>query len=241
MDAAHQVAQKVPHHHAGALAWTADFPVTPLLAYTRFGAWKEILTEPSPPPGEPYAVGIWRYARGMAFIAGHRLDEAEGELAALRRQLDHKAFRTTLKDLPLLMNLQIAARLVEGELAGRRGHYDAAVRVLEAAVALEDRIPYNEPPVWHQPTRHVLGAILLEAGRPADAEHVYRQDLNRFRENGWSLFGLAQSLDAQGREAEGAGVRERFARAWARADIRLTSSRVLAPADRTADSVAPGQ
>jgi tetratricopeptide (TPR) repeat protein len=241
MDAAHQVAQKVPHHHAGALAWTADFPVTPLLAYTRFGAWKEILTEPSPPPGEPYAVGIWRYARGMAFIAGHRLDEAERELAALRRQLDHEAFRTTLKELPLLTNLQIAARLVEGELAGRRGQYDAAVRVLEQAVALEDGIPYNEPPVWHQPTRHVLGAILLEAGRPADAERMYREDLARFRENGWSLFGLAQSLDAQGRLAEAADVRERFARVWARADITLTSSRILAPADRTTDSVAPGQ
>jgi tetratricopeptide (TPR) repeat protein len=224
--AAREVALKVPHHHAGALAWTADFPVTPLLAYARFGAWKEILTEPSPPAQEPYAVGVWHYARGLAFIAQHRLDRAEGELVALRRLQQHEAFKTTLKDLPLLTNLQIASRIVEAELAGRRGQYDEAIRVLKEAVVLEDAIPYNEPPVWHQPTRHVLGALLLEAGRPADAERVYREDLARFRENGWSLFGLAQSLDAQQRSAEAEQVRERFTKAWARADITLTSSRV---------------
>ena len=69
IDAARQVAAKVPHHHAGALAWTADFPVTPWLAYVRFGRWQEMLTEPKPPVTEPYATGIWHYARGLAFIA----------------------------------------------------------------------------------------------------------------------------------------------------------------------------
>jgi tetratricopeptide (TPR) repeat protein len=232
--AAREVAQKVPHHHAGALAWTADFPVTPLLAYARFGAWKEILTEPSPPAREPYAVGIWHYARGLALIAQERLDRAEAELAGLRRAMQHEAFRTTLKDLPLLTNLRIALRIVQGELAARRGNIADAIRSVEEAVALEDAIPYNEPPVWHQPTRQVLGALFLEAKRPADAEGVYRADLARFRENGWSLFGLAQSLDAQGRTRDASEVRDRFARAWARADIRLTSSRSLSPspADR---------
>jgi pimeloyl-ACP methyl ester carboxylesterase len=92
---------------------------------------------------------------------------------------------------------------------------------------MDDGFPYSEPPVWHQPPRQVLGAILLEAGRAADAERVYREDLARFRENGWSLYGLMQSLSVQGRAAEAAQVRGRFEHAWARADIALASSRIL--------------
>ncbi len=177
IDAARQVAAKVPHHHAGALAWTSDFPVTPLLAYVRFGQWKDILTEPSPPNNEPYAIGIWRYARGLAFVAEARLDRAESELAELRRVMTHKASASKLKDTPLLTNLQIASRIVAGELAAKQARRDEAIRLLEEAVSIEDGIPYNEPPVWHQPPRQVLGALLLEAGRPADAEVVYRKDL----------------------------------------------------------------
>jgi tetratricopeptide (TPR) repeat protein len=227
VDAARQVAAKVPHHHAGALAWTADFPVTPWLAYVRFGRWQEMLTEPKPPATEPYATGIWHYARALAFIARGQTARAEAEAAALAGVMGHEAFRTTLKDLPLITNLQIASRIVRGELEARAGRTDEAVRVLTEAVAIEDGIPYNEPPVWHQPVRQVLGAVLIGAGRGAEAEPVYRADLTRFRENGWSLFGLAQSLELQGREAEAAGVRAAFDRAWARADVRLTSSRIL--------------
>ena len=227
VDAARQVAAKVPHHHAGALAWTADFPVTPWLAYARFGRWQDMLTEPKPPATEPYATGIWHYARGLAFIARGQTARAEAELAALTSLLDHDAFRTTLKDLPLLNNLQIASRLVRGELAARARRFDEAIRVVSESVALEDGIPYNEPPVWHQPPRQVLGAILLEAGRAKEAEAAYRADLARFRENGWSLFGLEQSLRAQGRSDEARLVRARFDKAWVRADVTLTSSRIL--------------
>ncbi len=241
VDAARQVAAKVPHHHAGALSWTADFPVTPLLAYVRFGRWKEVLTEPSLPETQPYAVGIWRYARGLAFIAGNRLDRAEAELAELRQTMKHEAFTTTVKDLPLLTNLQIASRIVAGELAGRQGRADEAVRLLEEAVGIEDDIPYNEPPVWHQPPRQVLGAVLLGAGRARDAERVYRADLERFRENGWSLFGLKQSLDAQGRADEAREVEARFKKAWARADITITSSRILGGSPATARTGTPAR
>jgi tetratricopeptide (TPR) repeat protein len=227
IDAALEVARKAPHHHAGALAWTSDFPVTPLLAYARFGRWKAILTEPSPPATDPYASGIWRYARALAFVAQDRLERADAELADLRKVMSHEAFTTTLKELPLLTNLQIASRIVAGELAARRGRADEAIRLLEEAVTIEDGIPYNEPPVWHQPPRQVLGALLVEAGRAVDAERVYREDLRRFPDNGWSLFGLAQSLEAQGRGNDAAAVRGRFATAWTRADIKLTSSRIL--------------
>ena len=226
VEAARKVAAKVPHHHAGALAWTADFPVTPMLAYARFGLWQDALTEPRPPAKEPYATGIWHYARGLAFIARDQLDRAASELTALKSIMKHEAFASTLKDLPLLTNLQLASRVVEGELAARRGDADNAIRVLREAVAIEDALPYSEPPIWHQPTRQVLGAILLEAGRPEEAEEVYLQDLKVFRENGWSLFGLMGSLKAQlHRNPEAAEVERRFEKAWVRTDITLTSSR----------------
>jgi pimeloyl-ACP methyl ester carboxylesterase len=141
--------------------------------------------------------------------------------------MTHEAFTSTLKDLPLLTNLQLASRTVEGELLAARGDADDAIRVLTDAVAIEDALPYSEPPIWHQPLRQVLGAVLLQSGRAAEAEEAYRQDLTAFRENGWSLFGLARSLEAQGRDAEAADVQRRFETAWARADTTLTSSRLL--------------
>jgi pimeloyl-ACP methyl ester carboxylesterase/tetratricopeptide (TPR) repeat protein len=229
VDTARRLAEKVPHHHAGALAWTADYPVTPMLAYARFGMWQELLTEPKPPANEPYAIGVWHYSRGLGFVARGRLDAAATELTSLKAVTKHQAFATTLKDLPMLTNLQIASRILDGELALRRGNADAAIAALQEAVKIEDAIPYNEPPVWHHPPRQILGAIMLEAGRPADAEAVYREDLKRFRENGWSLFGLAKSLEAQQKsaEAEALEVKRRFETAWKRADIRLTSSRIM--------------
>jgi pimeloyl-ACP methyl ester carboxylesterase len=227
VDTARRLAEKVPHHHAGALAWTADYPVTPMLAYARFGMWQEMLIEPKPPANEPYAIGVWHYGRGLGFVARGRLDAAATELTSLKAIMKHQAFATTLKDLPMLTNLQIASRILEGELSLRRGNADAAIAALNEAVKIEDGIPYNEPPVWHHPPRQVLGAILLEAGRPAEAEAVYREDLKRFRENGWSLFGLAKSLDAQQKSSEALEVRRRFETAWKRADIQLTSSRIM--------------
>jgi hypothetical protein len=84
---------------------------------------------------------------------------------------------------------------------------------------------YTEPPDWYYPIRQSLGVVLLEAGKAVDAERVYREDLGRFRENGWSLFGLAQALHTQGKHAEAAAVDERFKKAWATADVTLTASR----------------
>lgn len=227
IDAARQVAAKVPHHHAGALAWTADFPVTPWLAYVRFGRWQQMLTEPAPPLTEPYATGIWHYGRALGFIARGQIERAEVERDALLRVMGHDAFKTTLKELPLLNNLEIASRIVRGELATRRGLTNEAVQLLNEAVTLEDATPYNEPPVWHQPVRQVLGAVLLESGRNAEAEAVYREDLRRVRDNGWSLYGLARSLELQGRLSDATAARHAFEKAWARADVTLTSSRIL--------------
>jgi len=111
-------------------------------------------------------------------------------------------------------------------LEAARGNYDAAVAHLDRAVRLEDGLVYTEPAEWHYPPRLALGAVLLEAGRPGEAETVYWDDLRRFRENGWALFGLGQALRAQGKDAEAELVEARFQKAWASADVKLTASRI---------------
>jgi len=117
--------------------------------------------------------------------------------------------------------VKIARRVLQGKLAGARGSEDAMVNHLRAAVELQDSLPYMEPPYWYYPVRQSLGAALLQAGRPAEAETVYREDLAYFAENGWSLHGLARSLHAQGKTAEADAVQVRFEKAWAHADIQL--------------------
>jgi tetratricopeptide (TPR) repeat protein len=202
--------------------------VTPLFTMVRFGRWDEILAEPAPPADVPYAVGILRYARALAHIAGSRLAEAEAELAALD---SIRAATPELADLliwainPAAANLDIAAAVVAGELAAARGRFDAAVASLRRGVAIEDAMLYDEPPTWHLPVRQNLGAVLLAAGRAVEAESVYRADLERFPENGWSLHGLATSLDAQGKRAEANAARARFSAAWSRADVQPAGSR----------------
>ena len=115
--------------------------------------------------------------------------------------------------------------MLAGDIAARRKDYDVAIAHFERAVRHEDALIYTEPPDWHAPVRHWLGAVLLDAGRPAEAEVVYWEDLRRNRENGWSLFGLQQALAAQDRKDEAAAVQERFTKAWSRSDVTLTASK----------------
>ena len=121
--------------------------------------------------------------------------------------------------------LSIAPEVLAGEIAAAKKNYDAAIAHLERAVRLDDALVYTEPAEWHYPPRQALGAILLEAGRPAEAETVYWADLKRNRNNGWALFGLTQALRAQGKNDEATLVEARFKKSWERADIIPSSSR----------------
>jgi tetratricopeptide (TPR) repeat protein len=125
---------------------------------------------------------------------------------------------------PLSYAVQVADLTVTGELALARGQDDAAIAALRQAAAIEDRIPYDEPPAWHAPVRQSLGAALLSAGRAKDAETAYREELRRNPANGWSLKGLAASLAAQGRTAEAASVEADRRKAWEHADVELVAS-----------------
>ena len=202
------------------------FVPTALFALARFGKWEEILHEPAPPAGQPYATGIWHYARGLALANTGRLDEAASEQQAVAAAAAAMPPERIIGDnTPPAALLHLAAEALAGESAARRGQTDDAVKHLQEAVRAQDALPYTEPPPWYYPVRQSLGAVLLTAGRPADAEAVYRDDLQRNPENGWSLYGLWQALRARQAEAEAAAVEERFRKAWARADVALTASR----------------
>lgn len=201
--------------------------ITPLYALVRFGHWDEILAWPKPAEDLVYPRGVWHYARGMAFTRKGEFDAARGELAALRELTEDPRLKwVTVWDINKSRHiLEIATYAVAGELAAAIGDFDAAVATLKQAVEQEDALNYDEPPTWHYPMRQSLGAVLLEAGRPAEAAAVYRHDLDHFPNNGWSLFGLLQALRRQGKAEEARDVERRFREAWRYADVTLTASR----------------
>jgi tetratricopeptide (TPR) repeat protein len=201
--------------------------MTPWFDRVRFGRWDEIAGEANPAPDLPYVTAIWNYAQGVAAVRQSRLDDADRHLAALRPLAADPAMEalTVWDRYPLAHAARIAERTLTAEIALARGAHDEAIAALGEASAIEDRIPYDEPPGWHAPVRHALGAVLLDAGRPSEAEAVYREELRRNPANGWSLFGLAESLKAQGRPGEARDVERRLAEAWRHADTRLVASR----------------
>jgi tetratricopeptide (TPR) repeat protein len=225
IEAARKVAAKVDDEVLKAVPITAGFRVVPYLALTRFGKWDEMLREPEP-PANAFLRGMWHYARGVAFVAKNELDAAGRELAKLNALLPDPSL-----DGPLFSPnsarsvLAIGPEVLRGEIAAARGDYDKAIAHVEKAVRMEDALVYTEPSEWHYPPRHLLGALLLEAGRAAEAETVYWEDLRRNRDNGWSLFGLTQALKGQKKDDVAALAEARFRKAWERADIALTSSR----------------
>ncbi|HEU5324037.1 MAG TPA: hypothetical protein VFX28_24760, partial [Methylomirabilota bacterium] len=224
--AARELAAAVPPAMAREMPDMEIAPAAPLAALARFGRWAEVLEQPAPPADLPYVTGVWHYTRGLAFDATGRPTEAARELAELRRLAGTVAPERTVAGFFKTRDmLALAGEVLEGELAARAGRHDAAAGHLREAVRMQDAHWFTEPPPWHYPVRQSLGAVLLQAGRAAEAETVYREDLRRNPENGWSLFGLAQSLRAQGKAADAAAVEARFERAWARADVRLTASR----------------
>lgn len=224
--AARQFADSVPPAMLREMSDMETAPAAPLFALARFGRWEDILRQPEPPAAWPYVRGAWRYTRGVAFAATGRRVEAERELEALRGiAATVPAERSLAGNFKTKAMLGLAAEVLAGEIAARSGRTELAVRHLQAAVAEQDGHWFTEPPPWYFPVRQALGAALLQGGRPGEAEVVYREDLRRNPENGWSLFGLAESLRAQGKAAEAAEIQARFDQAWARADVALTTSR----------------
>jgi tetratricopeptide (TPR) repeat protein len=200
------------------------FFAMPYEIHLRFGRWDAMLSEPEPKPYFPITMALWHYARGVAFAAKKQIEPAkmeQREFLAIKAVVPkNSSFRKT----PASMYLGIAEKMLAGEILYREGKVDEAVAALREAVEREDKLHYTEPANWILPVRHALGATLMDAHRYADAEIVYRQDLVRYPENGWSLYGLARSLRMQEKAAEEALVAARFEKSWQHADVKLSSS-----------------
>lgn len=200
---------------------------SPTTIYTliRFGRWAELLKQPAPPSDLRFTTGMWHYGRGLAYTATGDLKKAQAEddsVAAIAKALPPDAMVSFNSSAALL---RLADHSLAGEIAAKQGKTMDAVNHFQAAIKEEDGLHYDEPPPWFMPVRQQLGATLLAAGRAAEAETTYRDDLARFPENGWSLFGLAKALRARKADAEAAQVEARFKKAWARSDVKLTASR----------------
>ena len=155
------------------------------------------------------------------------MTEAEKEYAALSALVEKlregKPGYQNFEDVGGL--LTIAQQVVAGEIDAKKGNYDLALYHLGRAVRLEDSLVYNEPPSWYFPTRHILGAVLLDAGRPVEAEVVYWEDLKHNPENAYSLYGMYQALKAQKKDDMAYEFLSRYNEMWANADVKLSSSR----------------
>jgi tetratricopeptide (TPR) repeat protein len=226
IDAAKKTAEKVPVGEFITMPFLQDFASTPMLAYTRFGKWNEILTIPAPNPDIKHLNLIRHYARGMAFVRKGNKKEAQEELDALESLKNDPDLETLVATPhnPSVNAANIAYEVVAGELAALNGDINGAIEHLGKAVEFEDGLTYTEPAAWHIPTRQNLGAVLMNAKKYQEAEKIYREDLSVLRQNGWSLMGLYNSLKAQGKMEEAQAIKDEFDKAWKHSDISIETS-----------------
>lgn len=226
IDAAKKTAEKVPVGELIEMPYLQNFAATPLLAYTRFGKWNDILTIPSPNSEVKHLKLIWHYARGIAFIKKDNLIEAKEELDAIETMISDPEMESLMAvgfDSSKTI-AELAFQIVAGDYAAAQGKDIKALEHLTKAVTLEDQLIYNEPSAWHIPPRQNLGALLVSMKRYDEAEKVYREDLDKLRQNGWSLYGLYQCLKAQGKNKEANLIKKEYDKAWEEADITITAS-----------------
>lgn len=204
----------------------APAELRPVYWYTlvRFAKWQDILAETPPSDTLELATAMWHYARGRAYVGLGKSREAEAELRALVKIAADEglAKRRTESGATAGELMTIARHVLAAAIWAQRGRTDAAVSELETAVAVQDALPYSQPPPWYFPVRQQLGALLLKAGRGPEAEVVYRTDLERNPRNGWSLYGLTESLRSQGKLDDARIAEVEFERAWAHADVEPT-------------------
>lgn len=224
IDAADKMPSLVPPEmlYEPGMAFLQHHQTRHLQLRVRFGRWDEILAVPAPPENLPHARAMWHYARGRALAAQGNIRGATAELARVRAAAEDPE----LAPVRLEFNtagaiLGIATHVLAGHLAAASGDFPAGIAHLRQAAGIEDDLTYGEPPDWTVPVRQELGRMLLDAGRPVEAEGVFRQDLDRFPANGWSLYGLAEALRVQGRDTEADAIMTKFREVWATADVEL--------------------
>ena len=197
----------------------------PWLVLKIFGKWDEILSLEPEHQGTPYLDGIWSYVLGSAHLAKGNFDLAKIELDKLNNLANSpNADQYRVGATPASSVLKVAAYGLQGEFFSAYGEHLKAVNSFQKGVNLEDKNNYTEPPDWAQPMRHYLGAALLKSGKFQEAEQTYRRDLKWNQNNGWSLYGLHQSLELQGKEKESEEIYKQWNIAWKASDIKIKAS-----------------
>ncbi len=215
--------------------WLEGFMTMKMHVLIRFGKWQEVIDEPLPTDPQLYCVStaMIHYARAVAHAASGNIEAAETEKILFTAAFDNVPdtryiFNNQCRDI-----LAIAAEMLNGELAYRKGNYDAAFIHLHKSVDLDDHLPYDEPWGWMQPVRHALGALMLEQGHVEEAEAVYRADLGldqtlnrpaQHPDNVWSLHGYVECLHRLNKHEEAASAQARLDLAMARADVKINAS-----------------
>ncbi|HKY22252.1 MAG TPA: hypothetical protein VJM31_13645, partial [Vicinamibacterales bacterium] len=224
---AQQAAARVAEHlgpHAAMMPMVESMIVMPVNVLMRFGRHVDILALTEPPGDRPVQRAWYRFARGVALARTGRADEAAVERKTLTGAIAAVPEAALFGGgglAPARSVLEIAAISLDARIAAARSEHDRSIKLWQQAVAATDSLPYDEPPVWFYPIRESLGAALLAADRPADAERVFRDDLVKHPRNARSLFGLRAALAQQGREADAAWVQREFDQAWKNADAKL--------------------
>ncbi|MDQ6470807.1 hypothetical protein RB619_09160 [Flavobacterium sp. LHD-80] len=202
----------------------------PYYIAVKFSMWDNVMALPKPDKDLIYPSAIWHYARGMAFLGKNEVKNAEKELALLNELSTNK----TLKDLTIwninttLDLIQIASNVLLAGIEAKKNNLDKAIVLLNKAVAIEDRLNYNEPPDWFFSVRHYLGAVLIKSGKYKEAEKIYLQDLETLPKNGWALIGLYNALQQQKKEKEALKIKTAFDNSWQFADAKIKSSSTIA-------------
>jgi tetratricopeptide (TPR) repeat protein len=224
LQAARDVESRVPVEIMRAVPPLEVYGVPVVWTLARFSRWDEILQMPAPPADLRFTTGMWHWACGLAFAAEGRFDEAAAarDSVAAIRAASPEGSMVNLNQRSALLG--VAERHLTGELLASQGRTEEAIGALREGIAIEDELTYAEPADWAMPLRQPLGALLLAAGRPKEAETAFREDLVRYPENGWSLNGLARSLTAQGRAKEAAAAAARFRKVWSRADVQIAAT-----------------
>lgn len=227
VEAAEKMRGIVPLEMAGApgMSFIQHHMTRALQLYARFGRWDDILRFPEPAKDLIHARAMWQYARGRALAARGDVAGASEALEQVRAAATDPATATMRLEFNMANAVEaIAVEVLAGHIAAARGDHPKAIEHLQAAAEREGALVYGEPPDWTVPVRQELGAVLLAAGRPAEAEQAYRKDLERFPNNGWSLHGLAVSLRKQGKVAEADAALTQYRKVWEGADAKIAAS-----------------
>ena len=227
-----QMVKELPAEFLKEYATAAEgFVALPLEVMVRFGRWNEILEEPDNYAEHmPFTRAFHKAARAIALAARRDIPNARAEQKAFHERAALVPKETTMGNNTGEAILAVIGRMLEGEILVAEGKLDEGLHELNEAAKLEDAFRYDEPPGWMIPLRHVIGATLMRAQRFAEAEQVYREDLRRLPDNGWSLYGLSESLRQQGKSGdETAATRAKFQQTWAKADTKITSSCLCQP------------